>query len=1281
MSQDIAICAKLSADMIYDCFLFMNEFKVLELRLEELSDVVDKFVLVEATRTFSGNPKPLYFQENQERFSKYLHKIRHVVVDDMPPNPQSAWDVEEHQRNAILRGLQDAQPDDIIIISDVDEIPRSTVVSSFVGDFAALEVEDFYYKLNCKNLSIKTIAPVLVRRRTLTNPQEVRRRARHYWEHATPILRSAGWHFSCMQDAARLSLKLESFAHQEYNKTEFTDPADIAVRIRFGLDFVNRRDHYWCCVPLDDSFPKYLLKHQDRFQDLLFDFNKFHVDRLRFLYSLQDQLQERTALAEVREGKLVEAKSQINELSGLLSKATRWKRLVAGYAVLPAAWLVGAMVTVSELICRALRKLAKRPAPLVPPRDPSRCSIVIVTWEGKDLLAESLPPLLSAVRSQGGDHEILVVDNGSTDGTEEYLREHFPEVRVVRSEKNLYFGGGNNLGVRNANNDIVVLLNNDMIVHEDFLQPLLSGFHSRDTFAVASQVFLADPSKRREETGKTRIAFRGGDLDWRHETIVPSDENQKYIPVLWGHGGAVALDREKFLWLQGFDPLFDPFYVEDADLSYSAWKVGWQCVLATESKVVHKHRSSTSRFGHQFIGQIVRRNQLLFLWKNFGDVGKLFVHFFCLPRILVRRAGTPGIGIRLEVLAFAGAAKRLAIVLKRKLWLARSVVRTDEEILGITNPPAQEAIRASRIDFVGGPYSEQLGAGWYGVELAGPRPYRWMGKQASVFLLVPPVPSDLSLQGYVPPLSSYTSPNLVLTVSCWGQLKQFQMKQGLFDLRWSISEVPAGFPLQVQLSVNQQLESKEDPRELGLLIYSIGLVPKNATAVETTEVKPSLSPVSMSVTGPTRTSLGNANEKRILMICAYLPCLGTHGGGNMMFNLIRTLSQKHRLTVLSFYEQESELDQVPALSQYCEKLDVIYRGQNFDVNDVFGVKPREITREFYHRRMERLIRQHLATQKFDLIQCEYLQTAHFSNVAPDLPAVLTNHEVLSLSYEKRYKQLSWINPGKLKAMIALMRMLNYEEQVLRRFSAVVVLTEAEKKFLSRYAPHVPIHCHPMGVDCRYFSPAGDVSAEQSVVFIGNFRHSPNVHGASWLLEKVWPHIRQRCPESRLYLVGANPTPGLLKRDGGEGVTVTGWVEDVRTYLAKASVVVAPLFQGAGMRTKVLEAWAMAKAVVATGVAVEGLATPGSDFCVIADKEEEFAHQVCELLENRQLAGNIGREARRCVEENFSWEAFAELYDGIYEQAADAKHASPGVQPSTHPSDVDTVTSTRKLQER
>ena len=92
--------------MIYDCFLFFNEFKILRLQLEELNEVVDQFVLVESTRTFSNDPKPLFFDQNKEAFGQWALKIRHVVIEDMPQGNPSAWDIERFQRNAILRGLE-----------------------------------------------------------------------------------------------------------------------------------------------------------------------------------------------------------------------------------------------------------------------------------------------------------------------------------------------------------------------------------------------------------------------------------------------------------------------------------------------------------------------------------------------------------------------------------------------------------------------------------------------------------------------------------------------------------------------------------------------------------------------------------------------------------------------------------------------------------------------------------------------------------------------------------------------------------------------------------------------------------------------------------------------------------------------------------------------------------------------------------------------------------------------------------------------------------------------
>jgi GT2 family glycosyltransferase/glycosyltransferase involved in cell wall biosynthesis len=874
-----------------------------------------------------------------------------------------------------------------------------------------------------------------------------------------------------------------------------------------GNVLLERERHIRSLTKQLDDRETYLAWLQPEFEEKATWANKLNAElaELQFQYAeLQFQY------ARLQAENTVHAR-ELRELGALWTKATRGKRTFVFCLLAPLDWAVGATLVASELVARVLRRISKRQAPLVAPSDRARCSIVIVTWEGKDLLSESLPALLKAVRLHGGEHEIVVVDNGSTDGTEEYLRNHFPEVRVVRSEHNEYFGGGNNLGVREAKNDIVVLLNNDMIVHDDFLTPLLKGFRTPDVFAVASQVFLADPQKPREETGKTRATFIGCDLDWKHDSISPSDEEQEYVPVFWGHGGAVALDRQKFLWLGGFDRLYDPFYVEDADLSYQAWKVGWRCLLAVSSKVIHKHRSSTQRFGAQFIAQIVRRNHELFIWKAFGDLSKLRKHFLRAYRRRIRQAGVPGVGIRLELRAFLGAVERLPAVLSRRLRLARWVVRTDQEILDITNAG-------------GGTSSDEEDAA---------------GAQS---------------------------------LPAW----------------------PDRIP----------------------------------------------------------------GQRRILMVCAYLPCLGVHSGGNTMFNLIRTLSKRHRLTVLSFYEQESEREFVPMLSQYCERLELVYRSQTLDAPNRFGLKPPEIVYEFYHKRMQRLVAEYLRKERFDLMQCEFVQTGHFANVDPKIPAVLTNHELLSLSYLNSLKNAPWLSCRKIRALVSWMRMLNYEEKLLRRFAAVVVLTRPEREFLARYAPTVKVHDHPTGVDCDFFFPTEDPPAKRSVLFVGNFRHAPNVGGMIWFLEKVWPRVRGSCREAQLCVVGGNPPASIQQWHGRDGITVTGWVEDVRPYLQNAAVFVSPVFEGVGLRGKVLEAWAMKKAVVGTRLSFEALSAIDAQTCFFADDPATFAARVGELLEKEDLASRMGNAARRLVKDSFSWDAFGAVYDGIYSEILESRDRSP-----------------------
>src|SRR3990172_4378743 len=144
---------------------------------------------------------------------------------------------------------------------------------------------------------------------------------------------------------------------------------------------------------------------------------------------------------------------------------------------------------------------------------PCEASIVIPNWNGKDLLEKFLPSVVAAC---GPSDEIIVVDNASSDGSAQFLRQHFPQVRILEMDRNLGFGGGSNAGVRAASHPVVVLLNNDMRMAPGCLPALLAGFTDRDVFAVSTQIFFSDPTRRREETGLTTGWFSNGFFRVRH---------------------------------------------------------------------------------------------------------------------------------------------------------------------------------------------------------------------------------------------------------------------------------------------------------------------------------------------------------------------------------------------------------------------------------------------------------------------------------------------------------------------------------------------------------------------------------------------------------------------------------------------------------------------------------------------------------------------------------------------------------------------------------------------
>jgi len=253
--------------MIVDCFPFFNELDLLEIRLNELSDVVDVFVLSEATLTFTGKPKLLFYERNKDRFKEFHHKIHHVVVDDY-----SGMDVKDPRsmdRNQKQRGIDAMMRDigpkngDIAILSDCDEIPRAEKIKEAAEEdweAAMIEMQLFYYFMNCKCLG---------RAGSWRNPRLVRPNGNVPHYNSTRKGKSdkdywgAGWHFSFLDD---IKYKIESYTHApEFDKPPYNTDENIKDCISTGKDIFKRKRYQFEFVKDLDYLPQHILNNMGRF--------------------------------------------------------------------------------------------------------------------------------------------------------------------------------------------------------------------------------------------------------------------------------------------------------------------------------------------------------------------------------------------------------------------------------------------------------------------------------------------------------------------------------------------------------------------------------------------------------------------------------------------------------------------------------------------------------------------------------------------------------------------------------------------------------------------------------------------------------------------------------------------------------------------------------------------------------------------------------------------------------------------------------------------------------
>jgi sugar transferase (PEP-CTERM/EpsH1 system associated) len=312
------------------------------------------------------------------------------------------------------------------------------------------------------------------------------------------------------------------------------------------------------------------------------------------------------------------------------------------------------------------------------------------------------------------------------------------------------------------------------------------------------------------------------------------------------------------------------------------------------------------------------------------------------------------------------------------------------------------------------------------------------------------------------------------------------------------------------------------------------------------------------------------------------------------------------------------------------------------------------TRAYFHSAaLQARLRERLQREPFDLI---YVSSSSMAPYAMDtsLPVVMDFVDLDSdkwLQYADRCSwAVSWIYRREGR------RLRRLEQAIARRATYCLVATEAEHALLRAVAPWARSAVVPNGVDLDTFAPPACPPREPIIVFSGAMDYFPNVDAVTFFVHSILPHVRTRVPEAQFIIVGKDPTLAVRRLSRQPGVQVTGYVPDVRPFLHRARLAVAPLRLARGIQNKILEAMAAGLPVVATSKAHQGLnAAPGRDL-LVADQPEEFADAVVRLLQDSAYASEMGRAARTFVASHHAWASVLSILDAILRQATEGAPA-------------------------
>jgi len=406
---------------------------------------------------------------------------------------------------------------------------------------------------------------------------------------------------------------------------------------------------------------------------------------------------------------------------------------------------------------------------------------------------------------------------------------------------------------------------------------------------------------------------------------------------------------------------------------------------------------------------------------------------------------------------------------------------------------------------------------------------------------------------------------------------------------------------------------------------------------------------------------------KVLIITAFLPYPLDSGGRVRQYHVLKRLAQNynHEIVLISFIESTDELVYLPILQSFCTGIETVlrkrskfsaqsisrfnFRKKQFSnlLNCIFVNEPLGVL-QFLSGKMEAKIKAVMSEKIFDIVQIEFTQMASYVPQNSKIPTVLIEHDVDFIRQLRNFRNISRPIP-KFESFIEWLKIRKYEIEMCRKYKKVIVMSSVDKAMLLAKDKNLDISVVGNGVDTAYFKPIDTEYDNRTLMFLGPPSHGPNLDGLRYFCKEIYPKVRAKLPNIKLTVFGEGWVAVLADFCCDKSITLKGYIEDLRPYLAHCAALIVPLRIGSGTRLKILEALAMGCPVISTSVGCEGLEVTNEQDILVADKPAEFARRIVDVITDTRLRQRISKNARRLAEIKYSWDKIVALQDQVYRE--------------------------------